>query len=95
MKIWSEEVAHIGAFIESIVKEIDDVLSSVYERDYVTVPLAEDLGETFRTAEEREAHVSKLEDEMREAASNLAFEHAASLRDRIQRVREQDLGLRK
>lgn len=79
----------------SIVKEIDDVLSSVYERDYVTVPLAEDLGETFRTAEEREAHVSKLEDEMREAASNLAFEHAASLRDRIQRVREQDLGLRK
>lgn len=79
----------------SIVKEIDDVLSSVYERDYVTVPLAEDLSETFRTAEEREAHVSKLEDEMREAASNLAFEHAASLRDRIQRVREQDLGLRK
>ena len=79
----------------SIVKEIDDVLSSVYERDYVTVPLVEDLGETFRTAEEREAHVSKLEDEMREAASNLAFEHAASLRDRIQRVREQDLGLRK
>jgi len=79
----------------SIVKEIDGVLSSVYERDYVTVPLAEDLGETFRTAEEREAHVSKLKDEMREAASNLAFEHAASLRDRIQREREQDLGLRK
>ena len=26
MKIWSEEVAHIGAFIESIVKEIDTSL---------------------------------------------------------------------
>ena len=79
----------------SIVKGIDDVLSSVYERDYVTVPLGQDSGETFRTVEEREAHVEKLEAEMRDAASNLAFEHAASLRDRIQRVREQDLGITK
>ena len=79
----------------SIVKEIDEVLSSVYERDYVTVPLVREPHETFRTAEELEAHAAGLEAEMRAAAANMEFERAATLRDRVRALRQQELGVTK
>jgi excinuclease ABC subunit B len=71
----------------SIVKHIDDVLSSVYERDYVTVPVAPDERAGFRTQAELDAAVVALEREMRQAATNLEFERAAALRDRVRRLR--------
>ena len=77
----------------SIVKGIDDVLSSVYDQDYVTVPLVKEPLETFRTQKELAAHLATLETEMRGAASNLEFERAATLRDRIRTLRQRDLGL--
>ena len=77
----------------SIVKEIDDVLSSVYERDYVTVPLVRESRETFRTARDLAARVTELESEMRAAAANLEFERAAEVRDRIRNLRRRNLGL--
>ena len=77
----------------SIVKEIDDVLSSVYERDYVTVPLVRESRETFRTARDLTARVTELESEMRAAAANLEFERAAEVRDRIRDLRRRNLGL--
>ena len=72
---------------ESIVKEIDDVLSSVYERDYVTVPAVPEAAEEFSSATELEAHVRSLEADMRGAAANLEFERAALLRDKIRTLR--------
>jgi excinuclease ABC subunit B len=75
----------------SIVKSIDEVMSSIYERDYVTV--ATDERETFRTQAELEAHVADLRAQMKSAAANLEFEKAASLRDRIKQLRSRDLGL--
>jgi excinuclease ABC subunit B len=75
----------------SIVKSIDEVMSSIYERDYVTV--ARDEQETFRTHGELEAHVADLRTQMKAAAANLEFEKAASLRDRIKQLRGRDLGL--
>jgi excinuclease ABC subunit B len=75
----------------SIVKNIDDVLSSVYERDYVTVPKAVDERDAFQTQAELDAFIAKLEREMREAAARLEFERAASLRDRLRRLRNPDL----
>ena len=75
----------------SIVKSIDEVMSSVYERDYVTV--ATDERETFRTQAELDAHVADLRTQMKSAAANLEFEKAASLRDRIKQLRSRDLGL--
>ncbi len=75
----------------SIVKNIDDVLSSVYERDYVTVPKATDERDRFHSQAELEAFVSSLEKEMREAAAGLDFERAASIRDRVKRLRNPDL----
>jgi excinuclease ABC subunit B len=71
----------------SIVKQIDDVLSSVYERDYVTVPVAPDERAAYRTQAELDAAIVALEREMRQAAANLEFERAAALRDRVRRLR--------
>ena len=77
----------------SIVKDMDDVLSSIYERDYAAVPQVREAGETFRTRAELDAHLATLEAEMRAAAANLEFERAATLRDRIRDLRRRDLGL--
>jgi excinuclease ABC subunit B len=77
----------------SIVKAIDDVRSAVEERDYAAVP---DLAETrprFKTHGERIAYLTRLEAEMKQAASNLDFERAARLRDEIRSLRVADLGL--
>ncbi|HEX7779890.1 MAG TPA: excinuclease ABC subunit UvrB [Vicinamibacterales bacterium] len=77
----------------SIVKNIDDVLSSVYERDYVTIPKAPDERDQFRTQAELDAFIAGLERQMREAAGNLEFERAAAIRDRLRRLRNPDLVL--
>jgi excinuclease ABC subunit B len=77
----------------SIVKGIDDVLSSVYERDYLTVQVAREEREEYRTEVELHALIARLEREMKAAATNLEFERAAALRDRLKRLRTRDLGL--
>jgi excinuclease ABC subunit B len=76
----------------SIVKAIDDVLSSVYERDYMGVPEVKPL-RAFRTQAELDAHMAALEKEMRAAAANLDFEKAAGLRDELRALKTRDLGL--
>jgi excinuclease ABC subunit B len=74
----------------SIIKDIDSVLSSVYERDYVTVPKAPEERDQYRTQAELNAAITRLERDMRAAAANLEFERAASLRDRLRRLRSPD-----
>jgi excinuclease ABC subunit B len=72
----------------SIVKEIDMIMTSVYDRDYSTVPLARDRDlEAFHSEGELRAEITKLETEMRTAAANLEFERAASIRDRVRKLR--------
>jgi excinuclease ABC subunit B len=77
----------------SIVKDIGAVLSSVYERDYVQVPLDGGDGEVFRSQAELDARIAELHRDMRQAAANLDFEKAAALRDRLKALRTRDLGL--
>jgi excinuclease ABC subunit B len=77
----------------SIVKSIDEVLTSVYERDYLTVGTSADEAGQFRTRAELEAFVSGLQAQMKAAAANLEFEKAAELRDRIKQLKGRDLGL--
>jgi excinuclease ABC subunit B len=76
----------------SIVKAIDEVLSSVYERDYVTVG-GRDEPAVPASAEEIETRVADLQRQMRDAAANLEFEKAATLRDEIRKLRNLELGL--
>ena len=80
-----------GITPESVVRQIDDVMSSVYERDYMTP--AADQGETFRTQAELDAEIARLEGEMKAAAANLDFERAAAVRDTLKGLRNRELGL--
>ncbi len=77
----------------SIVKDIDEVLSSVYERDYLAVPSVRDAPEPFMTLAEIEARIQQLGRDMKAAAANLEFEKAASVRDEIKRLRARSLGV--
>ena len=82
-----------GITPQSIVKAIDEVMSSVYERDYSTPVPAGDGLERFRTQAELDTHIASLQQDMRAAAANLDFEKAASIRDDIKRLRNPELGL--
>ena len=75
----------------SIIKSIDDVLSSVYERDYGGAPIAKDERPAFKTQAELDAHIVALEKEMKAAAANLDFERAASLRDLVRSLKTHEL----
>jgi excinuclease ABC subunit B len=76
----------------SIVRDIEGVLSSVYERDYGPPPPREER-QPFRTQAELDAHIAKLEADMKSAAANLDFERAAALRDTLKGLRSLELGL--
>ena len=82
-----------GITPESIIRDIDDVFSSVYERDYSSVPAPRDERLAFRTQAELDAHIRTLETEMKQAAANLDFERAAAVRDTLKALRSQELGL--
>ena len=78
-----------GITPESIVKSIDEVLGSVYEADYLKVPIEADGGaEKGKTPAEIEAEVAGLTKEMHAAAEALRFEEAAALRDRIRYLKK-------
>ena len=75
----------------SIQKNISDILGSVYESDYVTVPTAAESGPAFRTPEAVQKRIQILTQRMLEAAEQLEFEEAARLRDEIESLKEQEL----
>jgi excinuclease ABC subunit B len=85
--------AEHGITPQSIVKQIDDVMSSVYERDYVTPAAVADGTERFRSQAQLDAYLASRQAEMRAAAANLDFEKAAAIRDEIKRLRNPELGL--
>jgi excinuclease ABC subunit B len=71
---------------ESIKKGIHDILASIYEADYVTVPVISKGREVIASEEELPVMIRKLKEEMKEAAKNLEFEKAAELRDQIKEL---------
>ncbi|MBI5026214.1 MAG: excinuclease ABC subunit UvrB [Nitrospirae bacterium] len=72
---------------KTIKKEITNILSSIYEADYWTVPaVAEEKVEYGN-----ESIIKGLEEEMREAARNLEFERAARIRDRIKEIKKKQV----
>jgi len=82
-----------GITPESVVRAIEDVMSSVYERDYSTAPAIREPHDHFRTQAEIDAEIARLEVEMKSAAANLDFERAASIRDTVKSLRSRELGL--
>jgi excinuclease ABC subunit B len=85
--------AEHGITPASVVRQIDDVMSSVYERDYASAPVLKETRETFKTQAELDAEIARLEKEMKSAAANLDFEAAAGARDRLKALRTRELGL--
>ena len=80
-----------GITPESIVRPLDMSLASIVEADYVDVTEQNIEGvPEFKSQEELEAFVAKLENEMREAAKRFEFEKAAQLRDAIKGLRTKE-----
>ncbi|MEI7905372.1 MAG: excinuclease ABC subunit UvrB, partial [Candidatus Firestonebacteria bacterium] len=71
----------------TIKKQIREILGSVYEQDYFTVPLAAEKKEDYITADEIPRLISSLEAEMLGWAKKLQFEKAAAVRDKIRRLK--------
>ena len=75
----------------SIQKNIDEIMGSAYEADYVTVPaVAEEEGE-YMTSERLKEMIEDLTVRMKAAAGSLEFEEAALLRDRIRALEKKEL----
>ena len=79
-----------GITPETIQSTIKDVLTSVYEADYVTVPMAAEEQMPYLT-ERPEAMLKRLKKEMQAAAKKQEFERAATLRDRIRALEAENL----
>ncbi len=82
-----------GITPETIKKDIQDVLASIYERDYYTVPALKDEEIQYIPREEIPALMVQLDKEMRAAAKRLEFEKAAELRDKIAELEKRRLGI--
>jgi excinuclease ABC subunit B len=80
-----------GITPETIRKSIDNVLASIYEADYVSLPVMEQKVEYISIAEVP-GLIAKLREEMKVAARDYDFERAAELRDRIRKLTELEIG---
>jgi excinuclease ABC subunit B len=82
-----------GITPQSIKKNIQAALRTVYEGDYFTVPIAaEEAGEYVSTVNIR-ALIGQLEKQMRAAAKELDFETAAELRDKIRSLKQREIAV--
>ena len=80
-----------GITPQTIKKSISDILTSVYEADYFTVPTVMEKGKEYIPSSEMPRLIAKMEKEMKAAAKNMEFERAAEIRDRIKRLKDMDL----
>jgi excinuclease ABC subunit B len=72
-----------GITPESIKSQIQHILGSVCEADYVTVQTVSEEQAAYSSEKELPVMIQKLKEEMKQAARELEFEKAAALRDRI------------
>ncbi len=70
---------------KTVKKEINDILESVYEKDYVKISEGSNIGGNLKK------HLKALDKKMKEAASNLEFEEAAKIRDEIRKLESTEL----
>mgnify|MGYP001171848625 FL=1 len=80
---------------ESVVRDLDNIMTSVYERDYVNTATqaVKKSDRVFGSKKELESYIASVQKEMKLAAANLDFERAASFRDEIKELRNEDLGV--
>jgi len=79
-----------GITPQSIVRPVEMSLAQIVEADYVDVAdVAEGMPE-FKSQEELDGYIAKIENDMREAAKRFEFEQAARLRDTIKDLRTKE-----
>jgi len=80
-----------GITPESIIRPLDMTLAAIVAADYtdLTSPEAEGIPE-FKSQDDLDAYIGKLESDMREAAKRFEFEKAAKLRDTIKELRTKE-----
>ena len=83
-----------GITPQTVKKSVRNIMASIYEADYLTIPAVSDAEEPYVPAREIPAVIQKLKKEMKEAAGQLEFERAAEIRDRIQRLEETELKMK-
>jgi excinuclease ABC subunit B len=83
-RIQAEYNKKMGITPETVRSNIKDILSSIYEADYWTVPVAAEEEAGYGYDEET---LKRFESEMKEAAKKLEFERAAKIRDKIKEIK--------
>jgi len=78
----------MGITPETIKSSIKDIVGSIYEADYWSVPIAAEEEAEYGIDDET---LRRLEAEMKEAAKKLEFERAAAIRDKIKEIKKKML----
>jgi excinuclease ABC subunit B len=80
-----------GITPESIIRPLDMTLVRIIEADYADLTGGEVEGiPEFKSQEELDVYIGKLESDMREAAKRFEFEKAAKLRDMVKELRTKE-----
>jgi excinuclease ABC subunit B len=79
-----------GITPESILRPIDMSLAQILKAEYADLTEQDETTPEFRSQQELDAFVAKLEIEMREAAKKFEFEKAAKLRDRVKELKTKE-----
>ncbi len=80
-----------GITPQSIISKVEMGLAHILKSEYGEIEEEETAAlPEFRTQEELDAYIAKMETEMREAARKFEFEKAARLRDSIRELREKE-----
>jgi excinuclease ABC subunit B len=80
-----------GITPESIVRPLDMTLAAIVAADYADLTASESEGmPEFKSQEEVDAYIAKLESDMREAAKRFEFEKAAKLRDTVRELKTKE-----
>src|ERR1700758_2109669 len=79
-----------GITPESILRPIDMSLAQILKAEYADITEQDETTPEFRSQQELDAFVAKLEIEMREAAKKFEFEKAAKLRDRVKELKTKE-----
>jgi excinuclease ABC subunit B len=90
-RIQREYNAAHGITPQSIVKGIDEVMTSVYERDYLDYTRISEDKDIYLSPHRRKKRMDELAKLMKEASAALEFEKAAAYRDELIKLKKREL----
>ncbi|MGO9133862.1 MAG: excinuclease ABC subunit UvrB [Methylovirgula sp.] len=79
-----------GITPQSIVRPVDMALAQIVEADYADITQSVEGLPELKSQDELNAFISKLENDMREAAKRFEFELAAKLRDQVRELKTKE-----